>query len=146
LWFAVEAIGATAVGAALLAERDLGLLLGTFDAHPRSLPVSVAGIMPALMSGEAGRLASLAPDDMRGHVVLYGLDVLSRVKRWHEIYAHKFDMVTKTVPRGSHAHLLSRMGLQIDRVARAESSARLDESLDLAYIARGHKPDYEQAA
>ena len=144
LWLAVEALGGAAVAASLFAERDLGLLLGTFDAHPRSFPTSVAGIMPALMSGEAGRLAEMAPNTMAGHVVLYGLDVLSSVDRWHQIYGPKFDMVTKNVPRGSHAHLLSRIGLQVDRIVRAEASLRTEGAMDTAYVIRGHKPDYEK--
>jgi len=146
LWAGVEAVGGAAVAAALFAERDLGLLVGTFDAHPRAMSAVARGIIPALASGEAGRLTELAPEDMRGHVVLYGLDILSSVHRWHEIYSHKFDMVLKNVPRGSHAHLLSRIGLQIDRIKRAESSLLLDGELDTQYVVRGHKPDYQKQA
>lgn len=146
LWLGAEVLGGIAVASSLLKERDLGLLMGTFDAHPRSVPTSLGGIMPALMSGEAGRLAELTPDTINGHVVLYGLDILSSVHRWHEIYAHKFDMVIKNVPRGSHAHLLGRIGLQIGRVERAESSLRTDGVIDNSYVVRGHKPDYEKQA
>ena len=146
LWMAIEALGAAAVTATLLKERDFGLLVGTFDTHPRSLPVSLAGIMPALMSGEAGRLAEQAPRDMAGHLVLYGHDILSSVERWHEIYEPKPNMAIKNVSRGSHAHLLSRIGLQVDRIKRAESSLRTDGAIDADYVIRGHKSDYEKQA
>lgn len=146
LWMAVEALGAAAVTASLVKERDFGLLVGTFDAHPRSVPASLAGIMPALMSGEAGRLAQAAPNDMPGHLVLYGHDILSSVDRWHEIYGPKLDMTIKNVARGSHAHLLSRIGLQVDRIKRAESSMTSSGSMDTSYVVRGHKPDYEKQA
>lgn len=146
LWAGVEVIGGIAVAASLFAERDLGLLLGTFDPHPRAMSAVARGIIPALASGEAGRLTEMTPDDIRGHVVLYGLDILSSVHRWHEIYSHKFDMVLKNVPRGSHAHLLSRISLQIDRIKRAEASLVIDGELDTQYIVRGHKPDYKKQA
>lgn len=143
LWLGIEAIGASAVASSLLVERDLGLLLGTFDTHPRSLRTSIQGIMPALMSGESGRLVERVPNDMQGHVVLYGLDVLSSVKRWHEIYAPKFDVVLKNVPRGSHAHLVSRLDLQIDRIKRAEESLSALGVIDTRYVTSGHKMDYK---
>lgn len=135
LWATVEAMGAIGVASSLAKDHDLGLLAGTFDFHPRAVPTALAGVMPALMSGEAGRLAELAPDDMQGHVVLYGHDILSSVHRWHEIYSSKPGMKLKDVPRGSHAHLLNRIQLQLDRVTRAEEFVRLGFQLDHQSVA-----------
>ena len=146
MWLAMEALGATGVGISLAKDRDLGLLLGTFDAHPRALLTAFGGIMPALMSGEAGRLAEFAPNDMHGHVVLYGHDILSSADRWNEIYAAKPDMTMKNVPRGSHAHLLGRISLQIDRIIRAEELLSSGLPFDDRYVIRGHKPGYEKQA
>lgn len=146
LWLGVEAMGAAAVGATLLAERDLGLVFGTFETHPRSLVVAFDGIMQALASGEAGRLAEAAPDSMLGHVALYGYDVLSPDERWREIYQPKLGVVMRTVPRGSHAHLLTRTDLQFGRLERAVHSLRYDAALDTDYVINGHKPEYEKQA
>ncbi|MES2876485.1 MAG: hypothetical protein V4678_03365 [Patescibacteria group bacterium] len=146
MWLAMEALGATGVGISLAKDRDLGLLLGTFDTHPRALSTAFGGIMPALMSGEAGRLAELAPNDMQAHVVLYGHDILSSADRWNEIYADKPDVAIKNVPRGSHAHLLGRISLQIDRIIRAEELLSAGLPFDDLYVIRGHKPDIQKQA
>lgn len=146
LWAAVEAMGAAAVATSLLKDGDIGLLMGTFDFHPRSFPTSIAGIMPVLMSGEAGKLAEMAPSDMRGHVVLYGHDLLSSVHRWHEIYSSKPDMKLKDVPHGSHAHLLTRIQLQLDRVSRAEESLRYGGPLNHWYVSTPQKPSNQKQA
>jgi len=145
-WLGVEALGGASVGISLAKENDLGLLLGTFDADLRALPTSFGAIMPALMSGEAGRLVELAPDDMHGHVVLYGHDILSPADRWNELYASKPDMALKNVPRGSHAHLLGKISLQIDRIRRAEQLLSAGLPLDDIYIIRGDANENEKQA
>lgn len=136
-WLGMEAVGAVSVGVSLARDTDLALLLGTFDADPRAFHAAMFGIMPALMSGEAGKLAELAPNDMHGHVVLYGHDILSSAERWNEIYAPKPDMFIKNVPRGSHAHLLGKISLQIDRIRRAEELVATNQSFDDRYVIRG---------
>ena len=150
LWLGVEALGLADVVVSLAKDRDVGLLLGTFDAHPRSLSTSFGGIMPALMSGEAGRLAELAPNDMRGHVVLYGHDILSMPHRWHEIYGTKPDVTRKDVPRGSHAHLLQRTALQLERIGRTvEQWQRVKgepNRMDWDYVVRGDAAEASKKA
>jgi hypothetical protein len=136
-WLGMEAVGAASVGVSLARDTDLALLLGTFDADPRALHTALFGTMQALMSGEAGKLAELAPDDMHGHVVLYGHDILSSAERWNDIYAPKPDMFIKNVPRGSHAHLLGKISLQIDRIRRAEELVATNQSFDDRYVIRG---------
>lgn len=146
LWLGVEAMGATAVATTLLLERDLGLVLGTFETHPRSLVTSFDGIMQALMSGEAGRLAAAAPETMRARIALYGYDVLSPDERWRDIYRSKPDVTLRSTPRGSHAHLLTRTDLQFQRLERAVESLSESDQLDIDYVIDGHKPEYEKQA
>lgn len=143
IWAGVETLGAAAVIGSLLKDKDVSLLKRTFDANPQALATCVTGIMPALMSGEAGRLVELAPNDMRGHVVLYGHDIVSLPHVWREIYKDKPSVALKDVPRGSHAHLLKRNDLQVDRVGRASEEWQRHggrtESIDWHYVAKNKK-------
>jgi len=137
LWLATEALGTLSVTASLARDSDLGVLLNTFDANPQAMKVALLGIIPELMSGERGRLAEAAPDDMNGHTVLYGHDILSPADRWLEIYSHKPDMFMKDVPEGRHAHLVTKIGLQIARIMRAEELLATNQAFDDGYVIRG---------
>ena len=146
VWLGVEAFGGAAVTAALIAEGNVGVLRGTFDLHPRALKASFEGIMPALMTGEAGRLAEMTHDDMAAHIVLYGRDILSPDERWREIYAPKHNVTLRSAPRGSHANLLTRTGLQHNRLGRAVLSLQNDAELDIDYVINGHRDGYQKQA
>lgn len=146
LWLGVEALGAAGVSLSLAKDSDLGLVFGTFDASPKSVQAAALGIMPALMSGEAGRLAELAPDGMLGHVVLYGHDILSSADRWHEIYEPKPGMYLKDIAHGSHAHLIGKISLQIARIRRAEELLATNQAFDDGYVIRGIRSEIKNQA
>lgn len=134
-WFGREALGGAGVIAQLVAEGKATSLRGTTSLNPNFVASSVVGIMPALASGEAGRMADWVPRDAYGHVVVYGKDGLSPGDVWRDKWQQHPGIYIKVVPNKVHAHLLEGKAhdLQVGRIRRF-SQAYDGSDNDLARI------------
>ena len=119
-WLGVEAVGGSGVIMQLACEGKLGTLVGTISGNPNYLASSIIGTVPALASGEAGRMVSWVPRTAHGQVVVYGHDGLSLGSRWQELWQDHPDIHVKSLPRKIHTHLLESKAhdQQIGRIKR----------------------------
>lgn len=119
-WLGTEAVAGTVVIGSMAVKRKVATLSGTTSINPNFIASSLVGIMPALASGEAGRMTRWVPTDAHGHIVVYDKDILSLGEEWDKQWEHHPNIHLKHVPRKTHAHLLERRAhdLQVGRIKR----------------------------
>lgn len=132
-WLGKEAIGSPPIVAELAVERSLLSLRATTSCNPNFLLASLLGVGPALLSGEAGRLAAAMPDDIRGFVNGYVRDGLYDQVNWREGLRPFPNVFLNEVDKALHGNLLSLRGLhpQLARLARLAIESR-EHGMDLA--------------
>jgi len=125
-WLVKEALGSPPVVAELAVERSLLSLRGTTSINPNFLLASLIGIGPALLGGEAGELAKMMPNDIRGFANGYLYDKLYDRENWQEGLRPYPNLYLNEVDKAVHANLLSLRGLhpQMARLGRLAIESR----------------------
>lgn len=145
-WLGTEALEGSVVLGTLAAKGKAPSLQGTVSLNPNFIVSSFVGIMPALASGEAGRMAQWVPEDAHGHIVIYDRDILSRGDIWDKQWSNHPNMHLKHVPRKTHAHLLESRShdLQLGRIRRFGEKYKSEDGnlsrIDWDAVYRSDKP------
>jgi len=125
-WLIHEALVGPQVIADLAIQRKLLSLRGTASLNPNFLFASAIGTAPALLSGEAGELTGMLPNDIRGFANGYQRDELFDQENWENAIRPLPNLYLNEVDKAVHAHLLSMRGLlrQMGRLERLAQESR----------------------
>jgi hypothetical protein len=118
-WLVREITLGSVVLSKVLAEGDCKGIASTLSTNPRCLTGTMAGILPALLSGEAGRFTDALHPEQYGCVVAYGEDRLYDSGNWEAGLSRHPNVVIKEVKKGLHMHLMAKESTsqQVNRIS-----------------------------